>query len=315
MKAERRHELQENSLIRGVRNFPDFWRAYGSKILLGVILVLLAILLIRMWINKRTESRKQMSEDLTAARASLEELRSTNELPNPRPGMQMDPESMQPMKPEQVADHRKRVWNRVDAAVNNVLQNASDAAQLAEAKLLRADLNYHFGLLADLGANNGANKARGIDSPPKEYFERAAQNYQEVIAQASNVRPGQVAAARLGLAAVHENRKQFSEARALYETVRNEAPDEISKLQAAARLKALQNVKPDQFVATEPLTFLPPPPPKMPASTQSGTQPATQSGAATQSSTTQSAATLELSGSSTTTLPATRPATVPSTAP
>src|SRR6476646_7036435 len=72
MKAERRHQLQENSLVRNVRNFPEFWRAYGSKILLGIILILLAILLIRMWINKRAETRKQMAEELFSARAMLE---------------------------------------------------------------------------------------------------------------------------------------------------------------------------------------------------------------------------------------------------
>lgn len=309
MKAERRHELQENSLIRSVRNFPEFWRDYGSKILLGLILVLLAILLIRMWINKKEDSRRQMSEDLTAARASLEELRSTNEVAPPqRPGMPPDPEAMQNMKPEQVADHRKRVWSRVESAANNVLQNSSDAAQLAEAKLLRADLNYHFGLLAELGVGNGANKERGIDSPPKEYFDRAAQNYQEVIAQAANVRPPQVAAARLGLAAVYENRRQFGEARALYETVQREGPDEISRLQAAARLRALVMAKPDQFVATETLQFPTEkePTPKEPTSNPNS-QPTSQSSAATQSTT--GASTMSSTRS------ATMPATMPSTAP
>jgi len=296
MKAERRHQLQENSLIRNVRNFPEFWRAYGSKILLGIILILLAILLIRMWINKRDTARKQMAEELYSARSLLESLRHQHEVPSADPRMgQMDPESMESVKPELVAQKRRETWTKVDAAVVNVLQNSSDAHQLAEAKLLKADTNYHFGLLATLGQVGGVNKARGIDETPEQYFERAGQNYTEVMNQAANIQPSQVAAARLGMAAVDECRKQFAEARALYELVQKEGPDEVSRLQATNHLHVLAMIKPDQYISTQTLSDVPPPVRKP---TSQATQPTT--GAATTQATTS---------------PATMPTTVPATAP
>jgi hypothetical protein len=297
MKAERRHELQENSLIRGVRNFPEFWRAYGSKILLGIILILLAILLIRMWINKRADARRAMAEDLYGGRAMLENLRHQQEIAPEDPRMaRMNPDAVG-MKPEQVAQKRRETWTRVDAAVANVLQNSSDAAQLAEAKLLKADLNYHFGLLATLGQVSGANKDRGIEETPEQYFDRAGQNYTEVINQAAAIQPRQVAAARLGMAAVHENRKQFAEARALYELVQKEGPDDVSRMQAANHLHVLAMIKPDQYISTQTLSDIPPPARKP---TSLPTQPTT--GASTQPASTQ---------------PTTKPttATAPATAP
>jgi hypothetical protein len=322
MKAERRHQLQENSLIRTVRNFPEFWRAYGSKILLGIILILLAIMLIRLWINKRAETRKAMAEELYSARASLESLRSVREVTIPDQRMaQFDPDAMQPsMKPEAVAEQRRRTWSKVELAVSNVLQNSSEAAQLADAKLLRADANYHFGLLASLGQSSGANKTRGIDSPPEEYFERAGKDYSEVIGQAANIQPSQVAAARLGMAAVHECRNQPAEARAFYELVQREGPDEVSRLQATNRLRVLAAIKPDQYIATQTLSDIPPPmrkptsqatqPTTGAATTQAATSQATTMPATTMPATTMPASTAPTSTTPPTTLPA---ATLPST--
>jgi hypothetical protein len=84
-----------------------------------------------------------------------------------------------------------------------------------------------------------------------------------------------VNAARLGLAAVNENRHQFAEARTLYETVEREAPDKVTKLQANARLRLLATMKQDQYVSPQTLTDVPPMPREKPAGTQSSTQPAT----------------------------------------
>jgi len=56
MKAERRHELQTNTLALWLRwRAPEIWAKFGTHILLGVIIVLLAVVLVRHLMNKPVE--------------------------------------------------------------------------------------------------------------------------------------------------------------------------------------------------------------------------------------------------------------------
>ncbi len=55
MKAERRHELQQNSLARFIDNFPVMVRLYADRILLVIVLILLVIVLIRWRMNAAVE--------------------------------------------------------------------------------------------------------------------------------------------------------------------------------------------------------------------------------------------------------------------
>src|SRR5438874_2232788 len=74
MKAERRHELQENSLARFIDNLPVMLRLYADRILLAVVLVLLVVVLIR-WRMNQTEARaNQTANDLAEAKASVTRL-------------------------------------------------------------------------------------------------------------------------------------------------------------------------------------------------------------------------------------------------
>jgi len=41
MKAERRHELQTNSLAQALQNFPQFMQQYGTKIIIAIVLIVL----------------------------------------------------------------------------------------------------------------------------------------------------------------------------------------------------------------------------------------------------------------------------------
>ena len=56
MKAERRHELQTNSLAQWLWwKAPEVWAKHGSKILLGVVLVALGVVLVIRMKNKPIE--------------------------------------------------------------------------------------------------------------------------------------------------------------------------------------------------------------------------------------------------------------------
>jgi predicted negative regulator of RcsB-dependent stress response len=304
MKAERRHELQENSLVRGIRNFPEFWRAYGSKVMLGVILVLLAILLVRMWANNKAEARRRLAEELTSARSALENFRLGRETADDRSMRAGRPP--EPIPPETVNKRRSETWSKVDSAVSAVLKDSSDAAQQAEAKLLRADINYHFGLLASLSPPSSMK----LDATEKEYLDRASQNYTDVVNQESRLSALQVASARFGLAAVAETQKDFAKAREQYEAIKNNSPDELLKRQAEMRLLRLS------FMRTD-LPLGPPKDPPKPSTVPTTTGPATAtSGPATAPTTaTATPATSPASAASAATRATETPATSPATQP
>ena len=54
MKAQRRHELKQNTLAKGLENLPEVSRRHGTKILVVVMVGLLVTLLIR---NRVTNAR------------------------------------------------------------------------------------------------------------------------------------------------------------------------------------------------------------------------------------------------------------------
>src|SRR5436190_152788 len=79
MKSERRHELQRNSLARWIENFPTFWRESGSKVMLVIIAILLAIAVYR-WVHiTKVQKARDVAEALSLAQSGLSELRG-NEL-------------------------------------------------------------------------------------------------------------------------------------------------------------------------------------------------------------------------------------------
>ena len=288
MKAERRHELQENSLVRGVRTFPQFWKDYGSKISLVIILFLLSLVLVRYWLNSREITQQTIAEQLTSARTILEQYRQGNagsavldEDPQTRQFLVMASrqfgDSTIPilfLGPEAETRIRGRVKDKVEAAVAETLKSSSDPARQAEATLLRADLYLHFGLLAQAEssaapATQPATKA--FEKSAEQYFESAGKDYAEIIAQASKI-PARIAtAARFGMAAIHENRDERDKARALYDQIAKDGPDATAKKLASARIDLIARIPANPLLG-------PPSKPKaetQPATTQATTQPAT----------------------------------------
>jgi hypothetical protein len=75
MKAERRHELQTNTLALWLRwKAPELWAKYGTHILLGIIIVMLGIVLIRHLMNKPVEEANRAADYLVSAREGIREL-------------------------------------------------------------------------------------------------------------------------------------------------------------------------------------------------------------------------------------------------
>ncbi len=80
MKSERRHKLQENSLAHSLENLPKMGRESGSKLLLGIVTVLLVIVLIRYYLMSREQKKEMIATELTNARYDLADLSGEHDI-------------------------------------------------------------------------------------------------------------------------------------------------------------------------------------------------------------------------------------------
>ena len=76
MKAERRHELQTNSLALWLQiRLPEYWQKYGNHILLGLIIVIGAFWFVRWRIEAPKKAAAQAGQVLSAVDQNILELR------------------------------------------------------------------------------------------------------------------------------------------------------------------------------------------------------------------------------------------------
>src|SRR5438876_3733237 len=78
MKSERRHELQQNQLAKGIIKIPTFLERHGNKLFIAVIVVSLAVIVINWRSRSNRESLQRAGEALSAAHAALNDLRAVN---------------------------------------------------------------------------------------------------------------------------------------------------------------------------------------------------------------------------------------------
>src|SRR3954469_1421595 len=144
MKAERRHELQENSLARFMNNLPVMLRLYADRILLGVVLVLLVIVLINWRMNTSKQRVDSAGDSLAAARMYIRQLTMNGALGNA----------------EQVGQLRSQAEREIGNAVDNAAEH--DNRLRAQAVLARGDL---FWALANIPAATAAPTTQTFGAP------------------------------------------------------------------------------------------------------------------------------------------------------
>lgn len=206
MKAERRHQLQQNSLARSLENLPKMGRESGSKLLLGIVAVLLIVVLVRFYLNNKEQKKEQVATQLANARVELSNLRG---------------EGIRAERSEDVASLRNELFKKVDNAVEEVLSANPDAAQVAQARNIRGDADLQ---MATLTQTTEATTRPELASPrkPSELLDDASRNYQQVLDSRQGVPPTEIANALFGLAAVAENRGDWEKARSQYNAVLND---------------------------------------------------------------------------------------------
>jgi hypothetical protein len=258
MKAERRHELQENSLAKFMDNLPVMLRVYADRILLVVVLILLVIVLVRWRLNAATNRSLQISNDLATARTSVRNL------------------EMLPMSgsPEQVATVRSQHIDDVEQAINNIASNASsaDATMQSQALVTKGDLYW---TLANMPAIPGAATQPSLALPKTndEYLSQAEDAYQQVLKTYPDQKQAAVAA-MFGLAAIAENRHNWDDATKYYTQIKSSDFEQMYKDLADARMNLLPEMKTPMLIGALPNKPSPLAPLVLAPSSQPTSQPA-----------------------------------------
>jgi hypothetical protein len=252
MKAERRHELKTNALARGVEGAPDYWREYGSRLLLVVLIAAIVFLLVRYWNDKKAHDAQMVSQAMDTANSSVHEL------------------SMLPLEigsggsASDVAENRQRVVQQAEQAINTVLNSTKDPKTLANAYLARGDVNWTLANFPDLpGASTLP--AQLQMSNHETFVEQARASYAKVLEPPYSGSETDVFYARMGLAAVAENQAQWDQAKAQYQAIRNapNMPPSFVEI-AATRLGNLTKMQTPVLLVPPPVVAAPEAPATMP---------------------------------------------------
>ncbi len=223
MKAERRHELQQNTLDQTLTRAPDLARKYGGMVLLIVIAALVGYLLIRYRISSARESQRLATENLATARSNINQLSRLHLYPMPIP-------------PQTIAEFRKSWSNDARTAIDSIRGAVSDPMLLAEATLAKGDLNWALAQMDELpGA--ATQPALRLESDKQTLLGEARSAYEQVASQHGDQQQT-VIAARFGLAAIPETKGNWDEATQQYQQlVDDTAVPEAYRTQAKFRLE------------------------------------------------------------------------------
>jgi tetratricopeptide (TPR) repeat protein len=237
MKAERRHELQTNTLAKALQDLPLYLRFHGNKILVGVIVLCVLVLLFRHRMNSAKENSQLSATGLTSARMGVNQLRVSDQ-----------------MLPTEIAraEQRRTISNSVSQSIDDILNNTSDpddAAIRAQALLLRGDLNWELANLPKL-AGASTMPALALPQEPSQYLDTAAAAYEQVLSQYNDQKMAK-GSALFGLAAIAENRGNWDNAIERYQAItKDEAIPQSFRNLAQQRLAMIPQIRKPVYIGT-----------------------------------------------------------------
>lgn len=209
MKAERRHDLKTNALARGLESAPDYWREYGSRILLVVLVAAIVFLLVRYWNDKKATDARQVAESIETAATSIQELQ------------QLPAQSF--MHPaSEIAESREKYRQQADGAINTILNTTKDPKMLAVAYLDRGNLNWQLANFPETPGSTTLPSSQQLTNRDA-FLDQAKGSYEKVLDPSYKASVENAFAARMGLAAVAENQGKWDEAKAQYQAIADAA--------------------------------------------------------------------------------------------
>jgi hypothetical protein len=246
MKSERRHDLKTNALARQIDELPDFGRRHGNKLLLALIVVLLIIFLIRYRQQEATAARETASGQLGLARRAIHELWYQ---PVAAMGNQ-----------EAIVQVRNTAASEAENSLQIAKRTADDPSLRADAYVAEGDLNWLLANLPTLPAATTQPEKYALPKSSPEYLALATTAYSQVLKEPLSKNQIALTSARLGLAAIAENKSDWPSAEKYYNDVVNDAAtDPAMKEYGQTRLKMLENLeKPVYLAAAAPPPAVPP---------------------------------------------------------
>ncbi len=250
MKSERRHELETNQLADMLARIPALWHQHGRWILLGAVFVALVIALIFNRVHSKKLEAQLATEQLAAAREGIGRL-----------------QNFEPLSPAVPAADRALLFNNLVDGIRQNLDGTAgyfdEPAMLAEALVARGDLNWIIANYPELADGENA-PAVPTDEQRATALEEARTAYERILGNYPNITMAALSA-RMGLAAIAENRGDWDAARQQYEAVASdEAFPESFRQEARQRLETLDKVR-------KPVLLVEARPPVMEASTAAPT--------------------------------------------
>jgi hypothetical protein len=247
MKAQRRHELKENSLIRSLKQLPSASQQYGSRVALGVILVAVIVLVIRSRMNASSERLSAAEQNLNQVGQDLFQLQ-----------LSLAPKAGEAL---QLAQDRQALYSDGIKLADDALDKAGSKQNRikAQALLYKGDLNFQ---LANLPALPGAATQPSLlpDQKPADLLESAEAAYSQVLSDCPDDIFA-VTSAHFGLAAIAEDRAvtdraQWDVAGQQYQAIIDGKSARAFKTLAAQRLNLLGQLQ--QPVLTDVAPLQPP---------------------------------------------------------
>lgn len=179
-----------------------FWERNGNRILLG--LTLLALLYAAFQYRRTAERRALESswDGLEAARMQVGRFRSLD---------------IGRMPPEQIVAEAVGVEGRVTPALDAIADDTDHPKVATQALVARGDLYWTLANLPALATVPTTQPAPRPSKTPEEYLSRAEGSYKRAVQL--NGDAVSVGAARMGIAAIAENRGQWDEAKKIYDTL------------------------------------------------------------------------------------------------
>jgi hypothetical protein len=243
MKSERRHDLKTNTLSQQLEGLPDYWREYGNKVLLAVILGLLVFMAVRYYRDKKARDKQEVQTAQETVHSNMSQLDQ----------LQMMEASGAPV----TADVRQKVTGTINEAISTILATSKDPKVLARAYLSQGDLDWK---LANMPDPVGATTRPDMKIQNREgLLGGAAEYYAKVLDPPYNAEPLSVFAAHLGLAAVAENRGKWDEARNQYRAIVDTAnsPRSFKDIAAKRLVDMTEYQKAALLNPPEPVTTMP----------------------------------------------------------
>ncbi|MBC8108868.1 MAG: hypothetical protein H7Z14_19950 [Anaerolineae bacterium] len=280
MKAERRHQLQNNELAKQLETMPEKLQRHASKIVLAVTFVLLCVFVYRYRVNTANQRINALASATATAHFGPRELRNLD---------------AQYFPAQQLASYRTELTSQVHTAIDTILREAEgdDGAALRAAALVaKGDLNWTLANLAPL-AGAATQPALALRKP-EEYLKVAESAYRDVLSTYAGQKLSWVSA-QFGLAAIAENRHDWPAAQTAYAAVVNDSTAPIGfQEQARRKLIIMNEIQGPVLLSAYPATA--------PSS-----QPTTDATTTSPTPVTQTSADFNSAAPSPTTLPATAP--------